>query len=89
VNRPPPIANPAPAAPPRIDRGRLLAEDTVKAAVRDFLSARGLHVEVRWGRAHGKDIVANGPNERWVIEAKGEVTSPQQQGNYFSALWGN
>jgi hypothetical protein len=63
--------------------GVSLTEDAVKAAVRDYLHQRDLHVEVKWGRDRGIDIVAHGHGERWVIEAKGEVDSPQQQGNYF------
>lgn len=68
--------------------GQPISEDAVKAAVRDFLAAQGLHVEVRWGRDRGVDITATGPNERWIIEAKGEVVSPQQQGNYFLGALG-
>jgi len=60
-----------------------LTEDTVKAAVRDYLRQRGLQVQVKWGKDRGIDIIADGHGERWVIEAKGEVDSPQQQGNYF------
>lgn len=78
-------ARPAPSPPAA---GQPISEDEVKAVVRDFLTARGLHVEVRWGRDRGVDITASGPNERWVIEAKGEVFSPQQQGNYFLGALG-
>ena len=60
-----------------------LTEDVVKAAVRDYLRQRDLQVEVKWGRDRGIDIVAHGHGERWLIEAKGEVASPQQQGNYL------
>ena len=80
-----------PAAPPAVPRqpiGELISEDQVKAAVRDHLAARGLHVQVRWGRDRGVDITASGPHERWIIEAKGEVASPQQQGNYFLGALG-
>lgn len=75
-------------APSPSATGHPISEDEVKAAVRDFLTTRGLHVEVRWGRDRGVDITASGPNERWVIEAKGEVFSPQQQGNYFLGALG-
>lgn len=70
------------------DLDQPIGEDAVKAAVRDFLAARGLHVEVRWGRDRGVDITATGPDERWIVEAKGEVLSPQQQGNYFLGALG-
>jgi hypothetical protein len=70
------------------DAGQSISEDAVKAAVQDYLVARGLHVEVRWGRDRAVDITATGPNERWIIEAKGEVLSPQQQGNYFLGALG-
>jgi hypothetical protein len=65
------------------EAGAMLTEDQVKAAVRDYFAAQGFHVEVRWGRDRGIDLVATRPDERWVVEAKGEVASAQQQGNYF------
>jgi hypothetical protein len=84
---PPPI--PAPALDvSRPVAGQPISEDEIKAAIRDHLVARGFHVEVRWGRDRGIDITASGPNGRWVIEAKGEVNSPQQQGNYFLGALG-
>ena len=61
----------------------LILEDDVKRAVRDFLLARGLSVEVKWGRERGIDVTAHGQTERWIVEAKGEVASDQQQGSYF------
>jgi hypothetical protein len=61
----------------------LLGEDAVKAAVLAYLQQRGLQVEVKWGKERGIDIIAYGHGERWLIEAKGEVDSPQQQGSYF------
>lgn len=69
------------------DLDQPIGEDAVKAAVRDFLVARGMHVEVRWGRDRGVDITATGADERWIVEAKGGVLSPQQQGNYFLGPW--
>jgi hypothetical protein len=63
--------------------GALLTEDAVKAAVRDYLHQRDLQVKVKWGKSRGIDIIASGHGERWIIEAKGEVDSPQQQGSYF------
>jgi hypothetical protein len=82
-----PVRPVLPAPSPQV-AGNPLSEDAVKAAVRDHLAARGLHVEVRWGHDRGTDITASGPNERWVIEAKGEVVSAQQQGNYFLGALG-
>jgi hypothetical protein len=81
--RQPDLTAPAPSA-----AANPLSEDAVKAAVRDYLTARGLHVEVRWGHDKGTDITASGPDGRWIIEAKGEVVSPQQQGNYFLGALG-
>jgi DNA-binding MarR family transcriptional regulator len=66
----------------------LILEDDVKRAVRDFLLARGLSVEVKWGRERGIDVTAHGQTERWIVEAKGEVASDQQQGNYFLGVIG-
>lgn len=66
-----------------------LSEDDVKAAVGDYLRARGYSVTVAWGRARGIDIEAAHPTEnRQVIEAKGAVDSDQQQGNYFLGALG-
>ncbi len=83
-----PASTPASVVRPTVRRSTTVAaepilEDDVKRAVRDFLQARGLHVEVKWGRERGIDIAARGPMERWIVEAKGEVASDQQQGNYF------
>jgi hypothetical protein len=66
----------------------LLTEDDVKRGVAAYLQSRGLQVEVKWGRDRGIDIVATGPAERWVVEAKGAVASDQQQGNYFLGALG-
>lgn len=76
-----------PAAPsPRTTS--LLSEDEVKLAVRDHLEAQGYRVTVMWGGARGIDIEALRGDERLVIEAKGEVASDQQQGNYFLGALG-
>ena len=59
----------------------------MKAAVRDYLKAKGYDVTVAWGHERGIDIEARGP-DRILIEAKGEVASDQQQGSYFIGALG-
>jgi hypothetical protein len=84
---------PAPPSPPSSTGSdaiatSLLTEDDVKRCVATYLRSRGLHVEVKWGRDRGIDILASGAAERWVVEAKGAVASDQQQGNYFLGALG-
>jgi hypothetical protein len=61
----------------------LLKEDEVKTAVRDHLQAQGYKVMVAWGHLRGIDIEATKDSDRILIEAKGDASSAQQQGNYF------
>jgi biotin operon repressor len=75
---------PQPTAPGR----QMISEDQVKAAVQDHLEGLGYRVHVMWGRDRGIDIVATGPAERFVLEAKGEVARPPQQVNYFLGALG-
>lgn len=77
------VAYPAPEPVVPAQPGDLLTEDEVKTAVRDHLQARGYRVTVAWGQRPGIDIAANKDSDRILIEAKGEVLSSQQQGNYF------
>lgn len=66
-----------------------LSEDQVKQAVAEHLRRQGFHVDIRWGRERGIDLDARASNgRRIVIEAKGEVASDQQQGNYFLGALG-
>jgi len=79
---------PLPSAPGRAPRTRpatlgALAEDEVKAAIRDRFEAQGFTVAVAWGRIRGIDIEARRGDERWAIEAKGEAPTDQMGGNYF------
>lgn len=85
-----PIAESAATQPPPGSPGNeVLAEDEVKSAVRDYLDALGYTVTVAWGRTRGIDIEATHlTKSRQVIEAKGEATSDQQQGNYFLGALG-
>jgi hypothetical protein len=79
----------SPPAPPRAaSPSGLLAEDEVKAAVRDHLVAEGYEVSVAWGRTRGVDIDARGPAGRLLLEAKGEVALQPQQVNYFVGALG-
>lgn len=66
----------------------LMTEDDVKRAVSAHFLALGLQVDVRWGRDRGVDVLAYGNGQRWVVEAKGEVASDQQQGSYFLGALG-
>jgi hypothetical protein len=67
----------------------MISEDSVKAAVQAHLEALGYTVDVAWGRTRGIDIEAKHVSlARLVIEAKGEVLSDQQQGNYFLGALG-
>lgn len=67
----------------------LISEDQVKEAVRCWLVEQGFAVSVAMGRERGIDIEARHPDGRRVIlEAKGEVASDQQQGNYFLGALG-
>jgi len=68
--------------------GDLLGEDEVKTAVRDHLQAQGYKVTVAKLEQHGVDIEATKGSDRILIEAKGEVPSRQQQGNYFLGALG-
>lgn len=69
--------------------GPLMSEDKVKDAVRGWLTEQGFSVAVAMGRERGIDIDAKHPDgRRWIIEAKGEVASNQQQGNYFLGAMG-
>lgn len=84
-------AVPAPDEPrvPTGEQSDLISEDTIKAACRDFLTGLGFEVNVAWGRTRGVDIEARHPDgRRWLIEAKGEVASQQQQTNYFLGALG-
>ena len=83
----PSVADTRPAASHVSDR---ITEDEVKAAVRDYLVARGYAVEVAWDRMPGIDIDARHPSRnRQVIEAKAETgTSGPQQANYFLGMLG-
>jgi hypothetical protein len=65
-----------------------LSEDEVKEAVRLYLETLGYRVTVAWGRQHGIDIDATGPEGRLIIEAKGDVPSQPQQTNYFIGALG-
>lgn len=66
-----------------------LSEDEVKEAVRRWLTSQGFAVTVALGHERGIDIDARHPDgRRWIIEAKGEVASDQQQGNYFLGALG-
>lgn len=81
-------AVPAPPAPSTPEPGPLvgggaLAEDEVKAAIRDRFEAAGYAVAVAWGKIRGIDIDARRGDERWAIEAKGEAPTDQMGGNYF------
>lgn len=78
-----------PVAAPQDSRGSsLVTEDFVKRAVYDHLVQQGCVGEVRWGHALGIDIDVTGPAGRFVIEAKGEAGSEQQQRNYFLGALG-
>lgn len=66
----------------------LISEDDVKRAVRSYLEARGLSVEVDRSVDRGIEIVAAGAGERWVIDAVGEVAGGQQRDNHFLAALG-
>jgi len=66
-----------------------LSEDEVKEAVRRWLTGQGFTVSVAMGHERGIDIDARHPDgRRWIIEAKAEVASDQQQGNYFLGALG-
>lgn len=78
-----------PTAPKTPQHDDLLTEDEVKTAVRDHLEDSGYAVTVAWGRTRGIDLDARHQAEPAVIvEAKGEVASDQQQGNYFLGALG-
>jgi hypothetical protein len=74
-----------PKMPPRTrhERDGLLLEDTVKRAVADHLTAKGYQVTVMWGRDRGIDLDAVSPDDRIIVEAKGEGPPGPQQVNYF------
>ena len=75
-------------APRRSAVGSLVTEDFVKRGVYDHLVQQGCVGEVRWGHELGIDIEMTGPVGRFVIEAKGEAASDQQQRNYFLGALG-
>jgi hypothetical protein len=88
------LVNPSVAQTPKapstasVTPGKLLAEDEVKKAVQDHLTAHGYQVQVAWGHHPGIDIEAQRPDDRILIEAKGEVESNPQQHNYFVGALG-
>ena len=62
VNRATGLTPPAASVPaPTPTAAELVSEDEVKEAVRAHLEARGYEVTVAWGRAHGIDLEATGP----------------------------
>lgn len=65
-----------------------VTEDAVKRSVSRALQADGWTVDVRWGHAHGIDIVAQRETERLVLEAKGEGSRPSMRVNYFLGALG-
>ncbi len=60
-----------------------IGEDEIKRAVKQYLEQRGWRVDIAWGRDRGIDIQAFAGNNRLILEAKGEASTPQQEGNYF------
>jgi hypothetical protein len=82
----PPVSSPWP--PTTTEMAATLTEDAVKAAVRDHLERVGWKVNVAWGHARGTDIEAHRNGERLCLEAKGEDSSDQKQGNYFLGALG-
>ncbi len=69
--------------PPRPQPSDFITEDAVKQAVADHLEAAGYVVTVMWGRERGIDIEAVKPDDRIIIEAKGQAPAGAQQVNYF------
>jgi len=69
--------------------GTPITEDDVKAAVSDWLEAKGFDVAVAWGHDQGIDIEAKRGVERWVIEAKGTGGYDQMSRNYFFGVIGS
>lgn len=94
VNALPDHTTPAPPQllPTRAARGNeaaVLTEDEVKRAVVDELELAGFATQVAWGKTRGIDIDASHVDgRRYVIEAKVEVRSDQQQGSYFLGALG-
>jgi hypothetical protein len=79
-----PGADPGPLThPPKTQPSEFITEDAVKRAVADCLEAAGYVVTVMWGRDRGIDIEAVKPDDRIVIEAKGQAPAGAQQVNYF------
>lgn len=81
---------PVEGQPARLEQQRRLAhdaeglsEDFIKDAIDKWLCAQSWETAIAWGRERGIDIVARRESERWIIEAKGQGNSPQEQGNYF------
>lgn len=88
VNRRTNAPAPEPRPPRSASTGDLITEDEVKQAMKEHLEVKGYRVDVRWGKERGIDIVADGPDGRLIIEAKGDAPTPQMQGNYFLGALG-
>ena len=65
-----------------------LSEDAIKAVLQEWLIARGVQVELAWGKTKGVDIEATQGDKRWMIEVKGCGSSSQMRGNYFLTILG-
>lgn len=58
-------------------------EDYVKAKIKAWLEQAGWNVEVRWGKKHGIDILAEKNKAKWIIEAKGIGSYQPMRVNFF------
>lgn len=88
VNRRTDMPAPEPRLAPPAALGDLIREDDVKQALKAHLETQGYEVTVMWGRERGIDIDARRPDNRLIVEAKGEAASQPQQTNYFLGALG-
>ena len=65
-----------------------LQEDNAKEQVRRHLEQQGWRTTVRAGKAHGIDIEAFRPGERWIIEVKGSHSRNPVNVTYFLSVIG-
>lgn len=69
----------------KLNRGE---EDWVKKRLASHFEESGWKVQVRYGKAHGPDLVASKDGKRWIIEVKGLGRYSAMTKNYFLSVLG-
>ena len=72
----------------KTDSKSSLSEDAIKSVLEKWLLADDWTVKTAMGKAHGIDVEANKPGERWIIEVKGPGSRDPMRVNYFISILG-